>query len=64
VLEVDDDGRGFDPGQTTAGQGLGNLQDRAAALAGRAVIHSTVGEGTKVSVRIPMTGHRGPGLTG
>jgi signal transduction histidine kinase len=63
VLEVDDDGCGFDPDQTTAGQGLGNLQDRAAALGGQAEIHSTVGEGTRVSVRIPITGRRGSGLT-
>jgi signal transduction histidine kinase len=63
VLEIDDDGRGFDPAQTTAGQGLGNLQERAAALGGRAEIHSAVEEGTRVSVRIPMTGHRGSAPT-
>jgi signal transduction histidine kinase len=54
VLEVDDDGRGFDPSQTTgAGQGLRNLQERATALGGRAEIHSTTGEGTRVRVTIP-----------
>jgi len=55
VLEVDDDGRGFDPTQPTggSGQGLGNLRARAQALGGRAEITSTPGQGTKVSVTIP-----------
>ena len=54
VLEVDDDGRGFDPARTTgAGQGLRNLRERAERLGGRTEIHSTPGEGTKVQVTIP-----------
>jgi signal transduction histidine kinase len=53
VLEVDDDGRGFDPARATgAGQGLRNLRERAEALGGRAEIHSTLGEGTTVRVII------------
>jgi len=59
VLEVDDDGRGFDLATVTgAGQGLRNLRERAEGLGGRAEIHSAVGEGTRVSVTIPATGHR------
>ena len=54
VLEVDDDGRGFDPARATgAGQGLRNLRERAERLGGRTEIHSTPGEGTKVQVTIP-----------
>jgi two-component system sensor histidine kinase DevS len=54
VLEIDDDGRGFDPARATGGgQGLRNLRERAAALGGRAEIHSTLGEGTSVQVMIP-----------
>jgi signal transduction histidine kinase len=54
VLEVDDDGRGFDPAAATGtGQGLGNLQERADGLGGRAEIHSGPGEGTRIRVRIP-----------
>jgi signal transduction histidine kinase len=54
VLEVDDDGRGFDPSRATgAGQGLRNLRERATALGGRAEIASTTGEGTRVRVTIP-----------
>jgi signal transduction histidine kinase len=54
VLEVDDDGRGFDPDLATgAGQGLRNLRERAERLGGRTEIQSTPGAGTKVQVIIP-----------
>jgi signal transduction histidine kinase len=53
VLEVDDDGRGFDPAHPAGGQGLRNLRERAAALGGRAEIASGTGEGTRVRVTIP-----------
>jgi signal transduction histidine kinase len=54
ILEIDDDGRGFEPARATgAGQGLRNLRERATALEGRAEIHSAVGEGTRVRVTIP-----------
>ena len=54
VLEVDDDGRGFDPATATGtGQGLRNLKERAGGLGGRAEIHSAPGQGTRVRVTIP-----------
>jgi signal transduction histidine kinase len=54
TLEIDDDGRGFDPAEAPgAGQGLRNLRERAATVGGRAEIHSVVGEGTKVKITIP-----------
>jgi signal transduction histidine kinase len=54
ILEVDDDGRGFDPAAATgAGQGLRNLRERAESLGGRAEIHSTPGHGTNVRISIP-----------
>jgi signal transduction histidine kinase len=53
VLEVDDDGRGFDPARPSAGHGLRNLRERAEALGGRAEITSAPGEGTRVRVTIP-----------
>jgi signal transduction histidine kinase len=54
VLEVDDDGRGFDPAQDRrGGQGLRNLRERARALGGRAEIDSVPGEGAKVRITIP-----------
>src|SRR5215218_8963431 len=54
VLEVDDDGRGFDPAAATGtGHGLRNVQERAERLGGQAEIHSIPGEGTRVRVTIP-----------
>lgn len=54
VLEVDDDGRGFDPERVAGtGHGLGNLRERAAALGGRAEISSVPGQGTTVRATIP-----------
>ncbi len=55
ILEVDDDGRGFDALQTHGdGQGLGNMRDRAARLGGSLEVHSTASEGTTVRVAIPL----------
>jgi signal transduction histidine kinase len=54
VLEIDDDGRGFDPAAVTgAGQGLRNLRERAEHLGGRAEIHSAPGQGTRIRVTLP-----------
>jgi signal transduction histidine kinase len=53
VLEVDDDGRGFDPARTPpSGQGLRNLGARAEALGGDVEIDSRSGEGTRVRVHL------------
>jgi signal transduction histidine kinase len=55
LLEIDDDGKGFDPSVgREGGQGLDNLRARADTLGGEASIESTVGEGTTVRVLIPM----------
>ena len=55
LLEVDDDGRGFDTtAQNGPGQGLRNLRDRAASLGGELSIQSAPGEGTTVRVSIPI----------
>ncbi|HET9557060.1 MAG TPA: GAF domain-containing sensor histidine kinase, partial [Actinomycetota bacterium] len=54
VLEVDDDGHGFDPTQAPrTGQGLRNLRERAERLGGRAEVQSTPGQGTRVRVILP-----------
>jgi two-component system, NarL family, sensor histidine kinase DevS len=55
LLEVDDDGRGFDLAVASGtGRGLGNLRARAARLGGRAEIVSVPEEGTTVRVAIPV----------
>jgi signal transduction histidine kinase len=54
-LEIDDDGRGFDPGALKGtGRGLGNFRARTAKLGGRAEVVSVQGEGTTVRVVIPV----------
>jgi signal transduction histidine kinase len=54
IMEIDDDGVGFDPSSARgSGNGLKNLEDRAAALGGKLNIDSTRGEGTAVRVTIP-----------
>lgn len=54
VLEVDDDGRGFDLSIATAGLGLRNMEQRAARIGGELEIHTEPGEGTLVRVRLPI----------
>jgi signal transduction histidine kinase len=54
VLEVDDDGRGFDPDTTRRGDGLSNLEDRAAALGGKTSIGSVPAQGTTVRIELPL----------
>lgn len=55
LLEVEDDGRGFEPqAAADAGRGLGNLRARAEALGGTLEIRSEPGAGTSVRIRIPL----------
>jgi signal transduction histidine kinase len=53
VLEIDDDGSGFDPEDSPAGMGLANMRDRVAALGGELSIDSIEGEGTTVRLTLP-----------
>jgi signal transduction histidine kinase len=55
VLEVDDDGSGFDVEQAKGkGHGLGNLYERASGLGGTVQIESEPGRGTNVCLTIPI----------
>jgi signal transduction histidine kinase len=54
VLEIDDDGAGFDPGTVVPGQGLGNLGGRAERIGGTLELTSTPGEGTTIRVDLPL----------
>jgi two-component system, NarL family, sensor histidine kinase DevS len=53
VLEVDDDGDGFEPATQRAGHGLGNLRARASVLGGALELESGSGQGTTVRALIP-----------
>ena len=56
LLEVADDGRGFDPGTASAGIGLSAMRERVEELGGEIEVSSRPGEGTKVAVRVPLEG--------
>ncbi len=52
VLEVKDNGKGFDPKNHSAGNGLRNMQQRAREMNGSADITSENGKGTTVLLKI------------
>jgi signal transduction histidine kinase len=55
VLEVNDDGAGFDPSLVEGeGQGLRNLRERVSQLAGELTVESAGGQGTAVRIAIPV----------
>ena len=58
LLDVRDDGHGFDPTRLGArgdrGRGLDGIRQRAGELGGTADVESRSGEGTTVSVRFPL----------
>jgi signal transduction histidine kinase len=56
VIEILDDGRGFDPESDSHHEGLGlkGMRERARSLGGEITVHSEIGSGTKVIARIPI----------
>ncbi len=61
VLEVEDDGVGFNVGAVDANYeqrgslGMVNMRERAELVSGLLRIHSAEGEGTKITVYVPLT---------
>ena len=55
LLEIDDDGHGFNPDRgKSRGQGLRNMRDRAEAIGGHFAVDSSAAEGTTVRVQLPL----------
>ncbi|MFZ6766967.1 HAMP domain-containing sensor histidine kinase [Undibacterium sp. Di26W] len=54
-IEVSDDGVGFDIGHSTAGIGITGMRERVAAFNGEFDLHSADGQGTQVTIRLPLT---------
>jgi signal transduction histidine kinase len=52
VLEIDDDGTGFDPTAPAEGMGLSNLRARATSLGGTLEIESSPSQGTTVQITL------------
>ena len=57
VVKISDDGRGFEL-RTMGGEGNGltNMQNRARVAGGTLVLSSQVGEGTTITLRLPLRG--------
>ncbi|MFE2425028.1 sensor histidine kinase [Streptomyces hokutonensis] len=60
TVSVRDDGCGFDPGAVSDGYGLAGLRTRAAEVGGTARVRSVRGEGTTVTVELPVSPLRSP----
>jgi ligand-binding sensor domain-containing protein/two-component sensor histidine kinase len=58
VLEVADDGKGFDPAEAREGQGLASMAMRAGSFGGMLEIISAEGEGTTIRLRTPIRTRR------
>jgi len=56
VLELEDDGKGFDPALLSDGHGLMSMRDRARGLSGELTIESQGGRGTKTILVVPLNG--------
>lgn len=54
VIEIEDDGCGFDPGTIRKSFGLRGMRERIEMLGGTTSIHSRVGGGTRVTASIPQ----------
>jgi signal transduction histidine kinase len=53
TVRIADDGVGFDPAQTPAGAGLGNIRDRIQTMGGSVELTSRPGRGTVLTLSLP-----------
>jgi signal transduction histidine kinase len=54
VLQIEDDGRGFDTAAPQTGQGVRNLRERVKAMGGELLVESIAGEGTSIKIALPL----------
>ncbi|MBP7227611.1 MAG: sensor histidine kinase [Longilinea sp.] len=62
LLTIRDDGQGFDLRTARRGQGIASIQQRAADLGGQALLHSIIGQGTTLTVTLPVQSELQEGL--
>jgi two-component system sensor histidine kinase UhpB len=54
-MEISDDGKGFAESEVVRGNGLNNMRERAAGMAGKIAIQSALGRGTKIVLDAVLT---------
>lgn len=59
LMQVADNGKGFDPGQKKNGTGLSNIKKRTLLLNGVMNIHSLTGQGATLVIEIPLNDNNG-----
>jgi signal transduction histidine kinase len=54
VMDIADDGRGFEPSKIKNGFGMKTMRDRAEELSGTLTVESEQGIGTAIAVSLPI----------
>ncbi|GAB3515965.1 sensor histidine kinase [Emticicia fontis] len=54
IIEMKDDGKGFDPQKPSSRNGLRNMTSRAAEVGGTFEIKSEIGKGSEITLSVPM----------
>ena len=54
VLEISDDGQGFDPGKTRKGMGLSGIRERVDSMGGEFHLATEVNKGVKIAIILPV----------
>lgn len=55
LLQISDNGRGFDVASSSQGHGIASMRRRAAHVSGTLALDSTVGAGTRITLTIPIS---------
>jgi signal transduction histidine kinase len=62
VLEIQDDGIGFDPKRPSDGMGLTGMQERCARISAQFELDTTLGQGVRIRVMLALEVGRGSGI--
>ncbi len=64
LIELDDDGKGFDPATRSQGIGLSGMRERVAAFDGEFQLESAAGQGTRIRITLPLQRENRDGQAG